>query len=896
MQVLKFGGSSLGTRRKMEAVAAQLLNRANSKQLMVVLSAPQGMTNLLETMLQQAQLGTLETSQLQEWQSRCLALIANESATARSHDKNNKNKDNDNDNDNDDHSIQLNKNTQTQLESFIAQQTQLLEQKLQGIALLGECSNKIKAKLMSMGELISVQIMQALLNAERASDDTSTANATHANSAKNASTTKSAQILPAHQCLKASGDYLNAQVDIPASAKNLQRWLTEAEAEAATAAETTTTTGATATAPQAAKTTITLVPGYQAAHEDGGLCVLGRNGSDYSAAVLAAALKAECCEIWTDVDGVYTADPRSIKSAQLIKHLSYEEAMELSHFGARILHPKTIAPLAQHNVPCLIKNSQNPLQQGTLIDAQGDPSLPIKGLSNLSQMALVTVSGPGLKGVAGISARVFSCLAQRNISINLITQSSSEFSISFCVEQRALTPTKKAISNEFDLELKANLIKPIDIQKNMAIISLIGDGMRHQVGLAARFFASLAQAHVNVCAMAQDSSERTVSAVISEQQAQDALKVCHENFFTHMPSIDVFVVGCGTVGEQLLEQIHRQQSFLHKRNVKLKVYGIANSQKLLTNAHGIDLSQWQQDLSKAKQSFSSDVLKAFVKRHHLVNPVLVDCTSSNAIAGSYLDYLTSGFHVVTPNKKANTMAQTYYQKLKDTARYRHRRYLYETTVGAGLPIIDAVQGLQNAGDKLTEFGGILSGSLSYLFGLLEENQPFSKAIQQAREKGYTEPDPRDDLSGLDVARKLLIMAREIGLQLELDDIDIEPLLPNSFQAAHNDAESIEAFMARLPELDQHYQQRQQQAAANGKVLRYVAQIKNNQCQVRITELAPDHPLASIKNGENALVIQSDYYQPIPFVLRGYGAGATVTAAGIFSDIMRTLAWQQQGAA
>ncbi|WP_411360623.1 bifunctional aspartate kinase/homoserine dehydrogenase I [Pseudidiomarina salilacus] len=867
MQVLKFGGSSLGTRRKMEAVAAQLLNRANSKQLMVVLSAPQGMTNLLETMLQQAQLGTLETSQLQEWQSRCLALIANESATARSHDKNNKNKDNDNDND--DHSIQLNKNTQAQLESFIAQQTQMLERQLQGIALLGECSNKIKAKLMSMGELTSVQIMQALLNATQAT---------------------SAQILPAQQCLSASGDYLNAQVDIPASAKSLKRWLTAAAT----------------TAPQAAKTstmhaTITLVPGYQAAHEDGGLCVLGRNGSDYSAAVLAAALKAECCEIWTDVDGVYTADPRTIKSAQLIKHLSYEEAMELSHFGARILHPKTIAPLAQHNVPCLIKNSQNPQQQGTLIDTQGDPQLPIKGLSNLTQMALVTVSGPGLKGVAGISARVFSCLAQRNISINLITQSSSEFSISFCVEQRALTPTKKAISNEFDLELKANLIKPIDIQKNMAIISLIGDGMRHQVGLAARFFASLAQAHVNVCAMAQDSSERTVSAVISEQQAQDALKVCHENFFTHMPSIDVFVVGCGTVGEQLLEQIHRQQSFLHKRNVKLKVYGIANSQKLLTNAHGIDLSQWQQDLSKAKQSFSSDVLKAFVKRHHLVNPVLVDCTSSNAIAGSYLDYLTSGFHVVTPNKKANTMAQTYYQKLKDTARYRHRRYLYETTVGAGLPIIDAVQGLQNAGDKLTEFGGILSGSLSYLFGLLEENQPFSTAIQQAREKGYTEPDPRDDLSGLDVARKLLIMAREIGLQLELDDIDIEPLLPASFQAvpsnaAPNNAESIEAFMARLPELDQHYQQRQQQAAANGKVLRYVAQIKHNQCQVKIAELAPGHPLASIKNGENALVIQSDYYQPIPFVLRGYGAGATVTAAGIFSDIMRTLAWQQQGAA
>lgn len=811
MQVLKFGGSSLASREHIAEVSELILEKAKTTTLMVVLSAPKGITNLLEALIAKAAAGEVDAQLLMQWRSRCQELTG----------------------------------SNTQLEQFVQQQCTKLEQQLKGIALLGECTTKVQARLMAMGEHLSVQLMAALLN--------------------NGSE-RSASILPVDQCLLAQGDYLNAQVNINETAKRISVWLAEN------------------------KQPLVLVPGYQASHEDGGLCVLGRNGSDYSAAAIAAAVKAECCEIWTDVDGVFTADPRAVDGAQLVERLSYEEAMELSHFGARILHPKTIAPLAQFGVPCLIKNSENPRASGTVIDSLGNPEVAVKGLSSLTDMALVTVSGPGLKGVAGISARVFSCLAQRHISINLITQSSSEFSISFCVEASKLALTKRVLKLEFELELASHLIKPLQVEKNVAIISLIGDGMRHQVGIAARFFASLAQAHVNVCAMAQDSNERTVSAVISEREAQDALTVCHENFFTHMPSIDVFVVGCGTVGRQLLEQINRQQGFLQKRNVKLRVFGIANSSQLLLQAKGIDLQHWETQLKKAKQAYSFDAIKKFVQRQHLVNPVLVDCTSSGAIAGSYRDFLHAGFHVVTPNKKANTMSLDYYQQLRETARTKHRRYLYETTVGAGLPIIDAVQGLQNAGDQLQEFGGILSGSLSYLFGLLEEGVSFSQAIRQAKQKGYTEPDPRDDLSGLDVARKLLIMAREIGLKLELDDIQIEPLLPAGFT---DDDESIEQFMGKLEQLDNRYVERQQQAAENGKVLRYIAEIKDRHCQVKVTELAPDHPLASIKNGENALVIRSNYYQPIPFVLRGYGAGATVTAAGIFSDLMRTLAWQQQ---
>lgn len=816
MQVLKFGGSSLASRQEMEAVAKILVERATKAQLIVVLSAPQGVTSLIENLIHQAQTATDYTAQLNTWQTRCVTLLQSFDDRLSS--------------------AQLN-----HLHAFQHAQAEQLQRHLQGIALLGECSNKVQARLMAMGELLSVHIMLALLASDNVRE------------------------LPAEQCLLASGDYLNARVDIKATAKRIKHWCSENPFN------------------------IALMPGYRAQHEEGDLCVLGRNGSDYSAAVVAAAMQAQSCEIWTDVDGVYTADPRRVPSAVHIARLSYEEAMELSHFGAKILHPKTIAPLAQFRVPCVIKNTNNPAAAGTWIDAEGDHSLPIKGISTLEQLALITVSGPGLKGVAGISARVFSCLAQRDISVNLITQSSSEFSISFCVQQANVMAVKKAIRAEFELELSSGLIKPLNIQKNMAIVSLIGDGMLHQLGLAARFFASLAQAQVNVSAMAQDSSERTVSAVVNQSDCGDAVAVCHENFFTHMPSIDVFVVGCGTVGAQLLQQIKRQQPFLQKRNVKLRVYGIANSRQLLLAAQGIDLNNWQEKLTGAKAAFDFATVQQFVKRHHLINPVIVDCTTSTDLAARYADYIRAGFHVVTPNKKANTMTMDYYHEIRNAARAKHRRFLYETTVGAGLPIIDAVQGLQNAGDRLHEFGGILSGSLSYIFGLLEAGQSFSTATRQARELGYTEPDPRDDLSGMDVARKLLIMAREIGLQLELDDIAIEPLIPAEFDASG----SVDDFMARIEALDNHYAKAQQQAHANNAVLRYVALIRDGKCQVKVEAVAADNPLAAIKDGENALVIKSDYYQPLPFVLRGYGAGATVTAAGIFSDLMRTLAWQQQ---
>ncbi len=710
--------------------------------------------------------------------------------------------------------------------------------KLQGVALLKQCPNDIYAWLITLGEQLSVCIMYSQL----------------------ISLGLTVQIIDSRSCIITTESPFTGDVAIDKTKENFALY-------------------------QNNKCQVLLMAGFASSSSTSKATTLGRNGSDYTAALCAISLNADACQIWTDVDGVYNANPRDISSAYLVPQLSYYEAMELSYFGASVLHPKTITPLMQANIPCVIRNTFNLDSKGTTISHSSyNTNNFATAISSMHNMSMVTVSGPGMKGMVGMAARVFDCISKQNISIVLITQSSSEYSISFCIDTETKQLAKDTLEDNFSLELKNELLEPIVFKDSLAVITLISDNMKKRRGTAAQFFQALAIANVNIIAIAQGSNERSISAVVEENRVKRGLKSCHQLFFDAKQQVEIILIGCGLVGDAFLKQIQKQQSFLEKQNISIKVCGIVNSKGALLKEDGINLENYQQLLSTELESFNHEKLKAFRQHSNMINPIIVDCTSSTSIAEAYLGFFEAGYHIVAANKKANTLSMQYYQKLKTKAIQTNRQFNYETNVGAGLPVIDTFRNLIRAGDTLVKFEGILSGSMSYIFGKLDEGLPLSEAVIRAKSKGFTEPDPRDDLSGMDIARKVLIVAREAGLDLELRDVKIDSLLTEELE----ECKSVDEFMQKLPSLDDSIQNLCNQAQSENAVLRYIGTVEDSKCTVKIEKVANTSALYSVKCGENAISFFSQYYQPIPMVLRGYGAGADVTAAGIFSDVVKIL--------
>jgi aspartokinase/homoserine dehydrogenase 1 len=632
---------------------------------------------------------------------------------------------------------------------------------------------------------------------------------------------------------------------------------------------------------------VVVVTGFIAADRSG-LCVtLGRNGSDYSASIVGALIDAGKISIWTDVDGVMSADPNRVPEASIIHRLSYDEAMELAYFGAKVIHPQTMSPAVQRRIPIWIRNTFNPAAPGSLIGPDGDGAQPIKGITSIEKLALVNLEGAGMIGVPGTADRLFGALREAGVSVILISQASSEHSICFAVPGAMAALAEQVVRRAFALELGQGQIHSVTVQQDCSIIAVVGDGMAGMPGVAGKFFGTLGNAGINVKAIAQGSSERNISAVIGSGDATRALRAVHAGFYLSAETVSIGLIGPGHVGAVLLDQMAGELARLRSQfNLDLRVRALANSRSMLLAERAVDLGTWRDELGRASDAMDWERFAAHVNADHIPHAVIIDCSASGEVAARYPRWLEAGIHIVTPNKKAHSSALADYDRLQEARRRHNARFLYETTVGAALPIIGTLRDLKETGDEIRSIEGIFSGTLAYLFNMFDGSRPFSEIVRAARDAGYTEPDPRDDLSGMDVARKLIILGREIGLRLEMSDLVIESLIPAGLERG-----GVEDFLAALPAHDAAMERRWREAQQGGRVLRYVGRLAaDGSATVRLEALPAGHPFANINLTDNIVRFQSSRYSENPLVIQGPGAGPAVTAAGVFADLLRLAAY------
>jgi len=804
MNVLKFGGSSVGTPAAMLQV--KMIVSSRKENVIVVVSALGGVTDKLLAIATLASRGGAYEPELNSLAKRHLDQMAEVVAPAR----------------------------RKAVESAVRGMLEELGNILKGVFLIKDISDKTSDAIVSYGERLSAAIMTGVLEGAVALD--------------------AREVIRTHK-------YFNKHiVDWPATEKLVRKAFAD-------------------------KPKVSVIGGFIASDgDDGDVTNLGRGGSDYTAAILAAALRASRLEIWTDVEGFMTADPKVVGSAYVIERMTYVEAMELSNFGAKVIYPPTIFPVYHRNIPIVIKNTFKPELPGTFIsnESDHDKHKAIKGISSVGDTCLVTIRGLGMVGVIGINYRIFKALAKVGISVFFVSQAASENTTSIGVRNADADKAVEVLTEELAGEIKSGEIDTIMPEKNLATIAIVGENMKRTPGIAGKLFGTLGRDGINVIACAQGASETNISFVVSLESLNKALNVLHDSFFlSEYQVLNMFITGVGYVGGSLLDQIRMQQPKLMKDNgLKLNVVGIGDVNTMIFDRGGIDLATYKEKLAKSPRKMNPEEFKAEIQKINLFNSVFVDCTASPAVAGIYQDLLEANVSVVCANKIAASGPYGKYENLKLTARKRGVKYLFETNVGAGLPVINTINALINSGDKILKIEAVVSGTLNFIFNEMSATVPMSKAIRMAKEAGYAEPDPRIDLSGMDVIRKLVILSRESGYKLEQSDVKKNLFIPDKYFEG-----SVDDFWKRIPEVDADFEQRRKKLDAKGLRWRFIATLDHGKAEVGLREVDSQSPFYNLAGSNNVISITTERYKEYPMQIKGYGAGASVTAAGVFADII-----------